>query len=158
MALETILEPINGQEAKEILKSMMNERIDKIPLLKVGNAFKQIKVGFELIFEAFPADVPVPMAEWEILLGIKEGEDIKFDEFLNNLDKLKDKRAKIAEKLSKIDTFLEKHNPMVVDTIIESDNGTPDELRVKHDLKLPMLHTSPSGKKSEVMVNAKDIK
>lgn len=155
---ETILEPINGQEAKQILKSQMEQRIDMIPLLKIGNAFKKIEVGFELIFSAFPADCPVPSAEWQILIGLKEGEDPIFDFDVKRLDMLWEKRKKIAENLQKLDEFLAKYNPTETFKDVTSDNGTPDELRVEHGLKVPMLHISPSGRKNEVLVNAKDIK
>lgn len=157
MAYETILEPINGEEARKVLKSMMIERIDKIPMLKVGNAFKQLKLGFELIFEAYPKDCPVPIAEWQLLMGLKEGDDIEFDKDVKKLEILKEKRAEVAENLDRIDSFLEKYAPTEIITDIESDDGVPDELRVRHGLKVPMLHTSPTGKKNEVMVDPKQL-
>lgn len=158
MPLETILEPINGQEAKEILKSMMNQRIDKIPLLKVGNAFKQITLGFDLIFQAFPADCPVPSAEWQILIGLDNGDDPDFSRDIKKIEMLEARREQLVNNLEKIDEFLAKYHPTEELGITESDNGIPDELRMNHNLKLPMLHTSPSGKKTEVLVDSKEIK
>jgi hypothetical protein len=157
MQLDTTLTPINGIEAKKILKSQMNENIDKIPYLREGNAYKQIEVGFELIFSAYPADVPVPIAEWNILIGLRKGENAAFDRDKAKLEVLKDLRAEIAENLDKIDKFLEKHCPTEIFTVVDSDGGTPDELRAKHDLLLPMLKTDSNGRKSEVMVSVEDL-
>ena len=158
MSLETTLTPINGMEAKKILKSQMLECIDKIPYLREGNAFKQIEVGFELIFSAFPPDVPVPIAEWNLLIGLKKGDDVAFDKDKAKLALLKERRAEIAENLEKIDTFLKEHCPTEIYTVSDSDNGTPDELRSRHGLGIPMLKTDENGNKSEVVVSVEELK
>lgn len=158
MGYETILEPINGQEARKILKSLAAQGIDKIPMLSIGNAYKQISLGFVLKFSAFPPDCPVPSAEWQILMGVETGDDIEFDKDVKKLEFLREKKAELEANVAKIDKFLKKYNPSGTVEIIDSDNGVPDELRIAHGLKVPMLHTAPSGRKTEVLVNHGDIK
>jgi hypothetical protein len=157
MSLESTYTPITGLEAKKLLKSMMNERIDKIPYLKEGNAFKQIEIGFELIFSAYPPDCPVPVAEWQTLIGLPEGEDAEFDKDKKKLELLMEKRNQILENVERIDKFLEKYAPREEYTDIEKDNGIPDELRLAHNLPLPMIQTSKSGTRTEVSVPANSV-
>lgn len=159
MGLETTYTPINGLEAKKILKSMMLERFDKIPLLKEGNAFKQVELGFDLYFKCYPADCPVPIAEWQLQIGLKDGEDLEFDKDKKKLELLKEKRDKMMENIDRIDEFLAKHAPEELFEDRESDSegvgsaGVPDELRVRHNLLIPMIQTSKSGRRSETLVN-----
>lgn len=158
MPVETTLTPINGAEIKKILKHLMEQRIDKIPMLKEGETYKQVTVGFELILTAFPADRPVPTAEWEILIGLEDGEDLVFDKDKQKLKELKDKRNILTESIARIDKFLSKHGPTEVIKEIESDNGTPDELRERANLKIPVVKTSTSGAKSEIMMGASQLR
>jgi hypothetical protein len=155
---QTILEPINGEEARKILKSMSNQAIDKIPMLRVGNAYKRIELGFELIFKAFPADCPVPSAEWQLLLSLKDDEDVEFSKDVEKLEIMREHRDKIVNNLQRIDAFLAKHSPEFTQTVIDSDEEVPDEMRIRHKLKVPMVHTAASGTKTEVLVNPQDIK
>lgn len=156
--IETTLTPINGAEAKKILKSQMEKRIDKIPYLSEGNAFKRIVIGFELIFQAFPPDCPVPSAEWQLLIGLPNGEDLEFDLDVRKLEILEEKKQEYIAALERIDKFLDKYRVHKVLEVKESDNETPDELRVQHGLKVPVIKTSTSGIRTEVKVPPQELK
>lgn len=157
-AIETTLTPINGAEAKKIIKSQMEKRIDKIPMLSEGNAFKRLVIGFELIFEAFPPDCPIPSAEWQILIGTPNGEDLEFDRDVKKLEMLENKKLEFIETIERIDKFLSKHRIAEVIQVKESDNETPDELRIKHGLKVPVIKTSTSGARIETKVAPQELK
>lgn len=156
-AIETTLTPINGAEARKIIKSQMESKIDKIPYLSEGNAFKRIVVGFELIFEAFPPDCPVPTAEWEILIGLPEGEDAIFDNDVKKLEALEKKREELLSSVERIEKFLTKYKKAEVIEVKESDNGVPDELRVKHNLKIPVIKATGTGTRIETRVPASEL-
>lgn len=156
--VETTLTPIDGAEAKKILKSQMEKRIDKIPMLSVGNAFKRIVIGFDLTFEAFPADCPVPSAEWQILIGLPEGDDLEFDEDVRKLEILEHKKEELEKSIERITKFINKHKIVEEIKVKESDNETPDELRVKHGLKIPVIKTSLSGVRTEARIPPQELK
>lgn len=156
--IETTLTPVNGAEAKKILKSQMEKRIDKIPYLSEGNAFKRIVIGFDLIFEAFPPDCPVPSAEWQILIGTPNGEDLEFDRDIKKLEMLEEKKLEFIKTIERIDKFLAKHRVVETIQVKESDNETPDELRIKHGLKIPVIKTSVAGTRIETKIAPQELK
>lgn len=161
MSLETTYSPLNGLEIKEILKrvkQLLTERIDKIPYLKEGNAYKQAELHYFFEMTCYPADCPVPTAEWNTLIGLKEGEDAEFDTDKKKIELLVQKRAAILKNAEKIDEFLRKHAPTVTIENTIADKGVPDEVRIQNGLKVPMVQTSKSGAKTEVLVNPSGLK
>lgn len=155
---ETTLTPINGADVKKILKSQMEKRIDKIPMLSEGNAFKRLVIGFELIMEAFPPDCPVPSAEWQILIGTPIGDDLEFDMDVRKLEVLEERLIELQANAERIIKFLKKYKTVEEIEVKESDNDTPDELRIKHGLKIPVIKTTTSGMRTETKIAHTELK
>lgn len=157
MSLEPTYTPLNGSEIKKAVKMQQIALIEKIPYLKEGNAYKQAEIMFEFQMKAYPADCPVPAGEWQLLIGLKAGDDVEFDKDRLKLQMLEEKRNLLLEQVNQINNFLNKHIHIFDEVVTIKDNGIPDEVRIAHGLPVPMISTSPTGKKNEISVPASGI-
>lgn len=138
-----VYEPINGKEARQILKHDHNEKVDKIYLFKEGAAFHRLHIMYAMTCTCYPADCPVPTLEFEIARsakGYNENED-----YIQQADKIKSletKREELVSGIERIDKILSVIRPVVE---IEGDlqaGDIPDKLRVEHGLSVPRIITT----------------
>ncbi len=156
MSLESTASPLHGGEIKKACKNKIKEFIENLPMLKEGNAFKQADIKMSFRMKAYPADCPVPTGDFQMLIGLEEGEDAEFDKDKKKLELLIEKRNAILENANKINAFLNKHMNIVDGDVAIKDNGIPDEVRIANNLPIPMIQTS-MGRRSEILVNAENI-
>jgi hypothetical protein len=156
MSLEATATPLNGMEVRKACKNKLKEFIDALPMLKEGNAFKQADIKMSYRMKAYPADCPVPTGDFQMLIGLAEGEDAEFDKDKKKLELLIEKRNIILENVNKINNFLNKCMTITEEDIIIKDNGIPDEVRIANKLPVPMIQTQ-MGRRSEILVNAENI-
>lgn len=157
MSYQTTLTPINGAEIKKIAESVFVENIGKVPMLREGLAFKQVRIHFRMLVEAYPEDCPTPAGGFQILIGLDEGIDTEFDKDAKKLDFLEQKLHKTLENAKRIQDFLAKHRPTFDKIIDLSDDGIPDELRIAHKLKIPVI-AHKGGKTFETHIDASQLK
>lgn len=157
MAYETTLTPINGAEIKKIAESVFVEQIAKVPMLREGLAFKQVKLHFRILVEAYPEDCPCPAGGFQVLIGLDEGIDAEFDKDAKKLDLLEEKLMNILANAERIQKFLQQHRPTFDKIINLSDEGIPDELRIAHKLKIPVI-AHKNGRSFETYIDASQLK
>lgn len=157
MSYQTTLTPINGAEVKKIAESVFVENIAKVPMLREGLAFKQVKIHFRILVEAYPEDCPCPAGGFQIIIGLDEGTDVEFDKDVKKLDLLEQKLHATLNNAETIQKFLQKHRPTFDKVIDVSDEGIPDELRIAHKLKIPVI-AHKNGKTYETHIDASQLK
>lgn len=153
--VESIYEPINGLEAKKILKHNTNRRIDDIHGFKFGLAFHRLRIDYVMSVTAYPADCPVPEAEFSFIINAPDLEkQSNLLEHFNKIEVLENKKARLLEGIALIDKILDVARPVyeLQDNLNAGD--TPDELRMQEGLEVPVIRTSLGGKRSEIFVKA----
>lgn len=153
--VESTYTPINGAEAKKALKSNTSTRIDSIAGFKLGLAFHKLKIEYTMKATAYPADVPVPEAEFAFIINSPDLE--KQSEILEHFDKieiLEAKRERLLEGIAMIDKILDIARPIYNLKETLSAGDAPDELRIAEGLPVPMIKTGLGGRKSEVYIEA----
>src|SRR4051812_43743282 len=123
-------EPINGLEGRKLLKRDVSEKIDKLPLMNGGNSFHRFHAVYSLIITAFPADCPVPTAEYEFARNAPEfDQNLHYIEGKTKSDELQTLKDNLLAHIEKIDKVLAVIRPTIE---IEGDlnaGDIPDELR-----------------------------
>lgn len=157
MSYETTLTPINGLEIKKIAESEFINHIAKVPMLREGLAFKQVRIHYRILVEAYPEDCPCPAGGFQVLIGLDEGIDAEFDKDAKKLDLLEQKLYAILANAERIQKFLKQHRPTFDQIITVSDEGIPDELRISHKLKIPVI-AHKNGRSFETYIDASQLK
>lgn len=161
----SIYEPINGKEARLVLKKSVNNQIDTnrdMSLFKEGNAFHRIEMCYALTVTCYPADCPVP--EMEIIEAInapglttKEREEI--EKTKDNVKLIDTKIEKLHNQIAKLLAMKNQVQPVIEIEEIHSAGNIPDELRKEFDLPVPQIVSTPlidgTTKKQEVFVQVK---
>lgn len=157
--VESTYTPMNGSEAKKALNNNTRNRIDGISGFKMGLAFHKLKIEYEMKVTAYPADVPVPEAEFAFIINSPDLE--KQSELLENFDKieiLEAKKERLLQGIRDIDKILDIARPIYEIKATLDAGDAPDELRIQEGLPVPMIKTGLGGRKSEVYVGGAEIK
>src|SRR6267142_1903520 len=72
MADQGTYNALNGKEIRDLLYNNLRNKIDKLPMLSVGNSFHQLTAIGGIKLSCYPADTPVPEIEFEILVEAPE--------------------------------------------------------------------------------------
>lgn len=155
--LEATYTPITGAEGNKLIKLAINKKVDLMYLLKQGNSFHRFRVIGAIKVEAFPKDVPVPEIDFDFVIETKKATNGDFDKDFIKIDQLKAKRDKLKIALEKIEATLATVAPVEKIDIELNANNKPDELRIEHNLPVPMIQRK-GGSVNEVLVPAKDVK
>jgi hypothetical protein len=155
--IQTTSNALNGQELKDAMKIKLERAIDEIPLLKVGNTFKNAIIEFGFSMRAFPSDVPVP-DEIDLAFELNPPEISEEDKqtvegLKNHTNKLIDLRDKIYEEF---ENEIEKYCLLVEKGETIKTKEKPDEVRIEAGLKLPIL-TEVDGRKVEVSLDSSEL-
>lgn len=154
--LESTATHINGLEARRMLKSNVNERIDKIPYLTQGNAFPRFKAEYAFVITCYPSDCPVPEGEFVIAINSPEVTKAELQEHFSEIEVIEAKRERLLEGIALCDKILDLVRPVTIIEETLSAGNIPDELRIREGLPIPMIKTE-NGRRSEVYVDANTL-
>jgi hypothetical protein len=154
---ETTYKPIDGLEAKKALRILFDEAVDKIPLLRQGNAFDRIKLQYGVVVTAFPSDVPVPEMEFTKIIETTESAEGQFSLRYKKIEELNERRKSLVSLIERIDKVLDVIAPEteIVDEVSAGD--TPDELRERLGLPLTVLAKNKQGHRAEIEISSRTL-
>lgn len=155
MSVQTIYAALNGLEIKQICKQKLNQAIDNLPLLKIGNTFHRAEVQFGFTMTAYPTDVPVPQKELEFHL-VDETLEPSWNAYVLKLKDLVTAENRLLANQKQIEDILDIIRDAKSKLILEDEalltidaGDTPDRIRVETGLDIPVAQRDSSGKMNE---------
>lgn len=158
--LVPIYEPINGEEGKKILKFKLGEKIDLMPMMRQGHSYHQFHIIGNIEVHAYPDDVPVPKIDFDFLVkapGLTGEQLAKALEGDNKIARLEEIEKRCLNELKRVQDTLALIRPKEILPLADIQAGkTPDELRIKSGLKIPVIQRTGGGMQ-QVMVDANSV-
>lgn len=156
MTLQSTYQPINGEEGREIIKRSINEKVDKIPMMKKGHAYHKFTVDAIITITAFPKDVPVPEVDFKKLITVADNPLPTFEKVEEQITALEEVKDKLLKKLEKVNNTLSVLRPQEVIEVHEEAGDKPDELRIAKGMPIPMIERTGAGIR-EIMVDPSKV-
>lgn len=142
MSIETTLTPINGKEAKDLIKLQISKILEQTPGLDFATSYHKLEIKGEIKLSAYPADTPVPKIELNFSL---DAPLLGTEEIQNDLERimiLEAKREELLGLLVKLNETLDKVNPQTESTFELDAGSEPDNLRIQEGLPIPIVRKS----------------
>lgn len=150
---------LNGKEIREILKREFNDRVDKIPGLKIGLTFHRAQLHWAFSMEAFPADVPTPEKEFEFQINSELTSTGANDIHLSKVERIKLQVEKLNEQSEKLNDLISEAEQELSLVLIESQDEVhqltgddPNPIRIANKMPVPVIVKTTDGKRVEAMV------
>ena len=145
MPIQTTGTPLNGQEVFNLLLKNFRQFLESVPGLEMGRSYRQVSLKLKFESSCFPFDeyTKSPKFEFDFDVNSTEAKSVEGEAWLEEIKRLETVRTELTDKLTALNNFLDKVNPVAtteleMSTVINGEDK-PDILRIEQGLPIPVV-------------------